>query len=96
MVVDTVGSQYFQDSDRSIGSTAAHIPTYTVVDPAGDFVIAGRLWPLAGISNLTNRLYYSRVFLVGGMKAEKTGPMWVVPSHQYFTPTVAYHSRGAL
>jgi Fe(3+) dicitrate transport protein len=67
LVVNTVGSQYFQDSDRSIGSTPAHIPTYTVADLAGDYVIAGHLRLLGGISNLTNRNYYSRVFLFGGM-----------------------------
>jgi Fe(3+) dicitrate transport protein len=67
LVVDTVGSQYFQDSDLPIGSTPAHIPTYTVVDLAGDYVIAGHLRVLGGISNLTNRHYYSRVFLFGGM-----------------------------
>jgi Fe(3+) dicitrate transport protein len=67
LAVDTVGSQYFQDSDQPIGSTPAHIPTYTVVDLAGDYVIAGHLRILGGVSNLTNRHYYSRVFLFGGM-----------------------------
>ena len=67
LVVDTVGSQYFQDSNQSIGSTPAHIPTYTVVDLAGDYVIAGHLRLLGGVSNLANRHYYSRVFLFGGM-----------------------------
>jgi Fe(3+) dicitrate transport protein len=67
LVVDTVGSQFFQDSDQSIGSTPAHIPTYTVLDLAGDYVIAGHLRILGGVSNLTNRIYYSRVFLFGGM-----------------------------
>jgi Fe(3+) dicitrate transport protein len=67
LVVDTVGSQYFQDSNQPIGSTPAHIPTYTVVDLAGDYVIAGHLRLLGGVSNLANRRYYSRVFLFGGM-----------------------------
>ena len=67
LVVNTVGSQYFQDSDKPIGSTPAHIPTYTVADLAGDYVIAGHLRLLGGISNLMNRHYYSRVFLFGGM-----------------------------
>jgi Fe(3+) dicitrate transport protein len=67
LLLDTVGSQFFQDSDRSIGSTAAHIPTYSVADLAGDYVIAGYLRLLAGVSNLSNRRYYSRVFLFGGM-----------------------------
>jgi Fe(3+) dicitrate transport protein len=63
----TVGSQFFQDSDKPIGSTPAHIPTYTVADLAGDYTIAGHLRILGGVSNLTNRHYYSRVFLFGGM-----------------------------
>jgi Fe(3+) dicitrate transport protein len=67
LVVNTVGSQYFQDSDQAIASTPAHIPTYTVVDLAGDYVIAQHFRLLAGISNLANRHYYSRVFLFGGM-----------------------------
>lgn len=67
LIVDTVGSQFFQDSDKPVGSTAAHIPTYTVVDLAADYTIAGHFRLLGGVSNLTNRHYYSRVFLFGGM-----------------------------
>jgi Fe(3+) dicitrate transport protein len=67
LVVNTVGSQYFQDSDQPIASTPAHIPTYTVLDLAGDYVIAGHFRLLGGVSNLANRHYYSRVFLFGGM-----------------------------
>jgi len=67
VVIDTVGSQYFQDSDKSIGSTPAHIPTYTVADLAADYVMAGHFRMLGGVSNFTNRHYYSRVFLFGGM-----------------------------
>jgi Fe(3+) dicitrate transport protein len=67
LVVNTVGSQYFQDSDQPIGSTPAHIPTYTVADLSGDYTIAGHFGVLGGVSNLANRHYYSRVFLFGGM-----------------------------
>ncbi|HXP65620.1 MAG TPA: TonB-dependent receptor [Steroidobacteraceae bacterium] len=67
LVIDTVGSQFFQDSDKSIGSTPAHIPTYTVADLAADYTVAGHFRLLGGVSNLTNRHYYSRVFLFGGM-----------------------------
>src|ERR1700678_2648426 len=59
--------QYFQASDQSAGSTPAHIPTWPVADLAGDYVIAGHFRILGGVSNLTNRHYYSRVFLFGGM-----------------------------
>jgi Fe(3+) dicitrate transport protein len=67
LVLNTVGSQYFQDSNQPIASTPAHIPTYTVADFSGDYIIAGHFRILGGISNLMNRHYYSRVFLFGGM-----------------------------
>jgi Fe(3+) dicitrate transport protein len=66
LIVDSVASQYFQDSDFRVGSTPARIPAYTVVDFSGDWVFAGHLRLLGGISNLTDRHYYSRVFLFGG------------------------------
>ena len=50
----------------SVGSKPARIPTYTVADLVGDFVAVGHLRLLAGTSNLTNRHYYSRVFISGG------------------------------
>ena len=67
LIVDTVGSQFFQDSNKPIGSTPAHIPTYTVLDLAADYTIAGHFRLLGGVSNLADRHYYSRVFLFGGM-----------------------------
>jgi len=67
LVAESVGSQYFQDNDLAVAGTPARIPAYTVVDLSGDFVIAGHLRLLGGISNLGNRHYYSRVFLFGGM-----------------------------
>jgi Fe(3+) dicitrate transport protein len=66
LVMDWVGSQYFQDSDLPLGSTPAQIPAYTVLDLAFDYTVRGHLRLLGGISNLTNRIYYSRVFLAGG------------------------------
>lgn len=66
LVMDWVGSQYFQDSDQPLRTTPAQIPAYTILDLAADYTIAGHLRLLAGISNLTNRIYYSRVFLAGG------------------------------
>jgi len=65
--LDCVGSEYFQDSDEPLGSTPALIPTYTVLDLAADYTLAGHWRLLAGVSNLTDRRYYSRVFLAGGM-----------------------------
>ena len=66
LVVDTVASQFFQDSDLPIASTPARIPTYTVADFSGEYTVVGGLRLLAGISNLTNRRYYSRVFISRG------------------------------
>jgi Fe(3+) dicitrate transport protein len=66
LVLDCVGSEYFQDSDEPLGTTPALIPTYTVVDLAADYILADHWRLLAGVSNLTDRRYYSRVFLAGG------------------------------
>jgi Fe(3+) dicitrate transport protein len=66
LIANLVGSQYFQDSDEPLAGTPAKIPTYTVVDLNSDYTLFGHLRLLGGISNLTNRHYYSRVFLVGG------------------------------
>jgi Fe(3+) dicitrate transport protein len=66
-MLNSVGSEFFQDSDEPIGSTPARIPAYTVVDLAADYDIAAHWRLLAGVSNLTNRRYYSRVFIAGGL-----------------------------
>jgi Fe(3+) dicitrate transport protein len=66
LVVDSVGAQYFQDSDTPVAGTPAQIPSYTVVDFAADYTLAAHLRLLAGVSNLFDRIYYSRVFLFGG------------------------------
>lgn len=67
LVVDSVGKQYFQDSDLALNTTPAQIPGYTIFDLSGEYEFAGHLRVLGGISNLTNRVYYSRVFLSGGL-----------------------------
>jgi Fe(3+) dicitrate transport protein len=67
LVVDSVDSQFFQDSNLAIGSTPARIPAYTVADFSGEYTVTGGLRLLAGISNLTNRRYYSRVFISRGL-----------------------------
>ncbi len=67
----TVSSQYFQDSDAPVGTPGsanyipAKIPAYTVLDLASDWQISRNLRLLAGISNLTDRKYYNRVFQNG-------------------------------
>ncbi|WP_165371583.1 TonB-dependent receptor family protein [Pseudolysobacter antarcticus] len=68
----SVASQYWQDNDT--GTTAvlgqpgylpAKIPQYTVVDFSGDYNLTERVRLLAGISNLGDKVYYSRVFQNG-------------------------------
>ena len=66
LVANLVGAQYFQDRDMGVAGTPAKIPTYTVVDFAGEYTLMGRLRLIGGISNLADRRYYSRVFLFGG------------------------------
>ncbi len=67
LTVDSVGSQFFQDSNVAIGTTPARIPTYTLADFSGEYTFANHLRLLGGIANLTDRHYYSRVFISRGM-----------------------------
>jgi Fe(3+) dicitrate transport protein len=66
LVVDSVAYQFFQDSNQPLNGTPARIPTYTVTDLSGEYNLIGGLRLLGGISNLTNRRYYSRVFISRG------------------------------
>ena len=66
LMIDSVGAQYFQSSDRALGTTPALIPAYTIGDLTGEYAW-GRHWRVeGGITNLGNHRYYSRVFLFGG------------------------------
>lgn len=64
--VTSVASQFFQDSNLGSGSGAtlipAKIPQYTVGDFSGDYHLTPQWRVLGGISNLTDRKYYARVF----------------------------------
>lgn len=66
LILDSVASQFFQDSNLAIGSTPARIPSYSLVDLSGEYTLAGHLRLLGGVSNLTDRHYYSRVFIARG------------------------------
>jgi Fe(3+) dicitrate transport protein len=66
LVVDSVASQFFQDSNLAIATTPARIPTYTLADLAAEVTLVGKLRLLGGIANLTDRRYYSRVFISRG------------------------------
>ncbi len=67
LIVDAVGSQYYQDSDQGVGSNPPRIPAYTVADLTAEYAFSRRWRLIGGITNLTDRRYYSRVFLFGGM-----------------------------
>ncbi len=67
----SVSSQYFQDSNAPVGTPAsanfipAKVPAVTLLDLAGDWQLTRNIRAVAGISNLTDRKYYSRVFQNG-------------------------------
>jgi Fe(3+) dicitrate transport protein len=73
----TVSSQYFQDSDLPVGAPGtanyipAKVPAYTVFDLAADWQLTRSIRLLGGVSNLTNRKYYNRVFQNGIEPAER-------------------------
>jgi Fe(3+) dicitrate transport protein len=64
----SVASQYFQDSNQPAFPTdparfvPAKVPQHTLLDLSGDYWINPSVRLLAGISNLTDRKYYGRVF----------------------------------
>ncbi|EQD34088.1 TonB-dependent receptor, beta-barrel domain protein [mine drainage metagenome] len=65
------GSQYWQDSAQDqpgVGGTVllpALIPAYSVWDFAANWNLAPRVELLGGVSNVFNRVYYSRVWTYG-------------------------------
>lgn len=67
----SVASQYFQDSNQPAFPTdptrfiPAKVPQYTVVDLSGDYYVTQKVRLLAGVSNLMDHKYYSRVFSNG-------------------------------
>jgi Fe(3+) dicitrate transport protein len=71
LTASSVSSQYFQDSNLPVGTPASanYIPAkvagYTLVDLAGDWQVTRNIRLLGGISNLTDRKYYLRVFQNG-------------------------------
>lgn len=67
----SVSSQFFQDSDLPVGALGgaafipATIPAYCLFDLGGDWQLTRNLRILGGITNLTDRKYYNRVFQNG-------------------------------
>jgi len=64
----SVASQYWQDSNLPLGAPGdanyipAKVPQYTVMDFSADWWIVPQVRVLGGISNITDRKYYARVF----------------------------------
>lgn len=64
----SVASQYFQDSNLPNGTVGAanfipaKVPSHTVADFSADWWVIPHVRLLGGISNLTDRKYYARVF----------------------------------
>ena len=73
----SVSSQFFQDSDLPVGAPGsanfipAKVPAYTVLDLTGDWQISRNIRLLGGITNLTDRKYYNRVFQNGIEPAQR-------------------------
>lgn len=69
--VVSVASQYWADSNQPSSpafSTPAKVPQYTVADVSADYRLSTHLRLLGGISNITDKRYYSRVFFSGGIE----------------------------
>jgi Fe(3+) dicitrate transport protein len=73
----SVSSQFFQDSNLPVGTPGsanfvpAKVPAYTVLDLTGDWQVSRNVRVLGGITNLTDRKYYSRVFQNGIEPAQR-------------------------
>jgi Fe(3+) dicitrate transport protein len=66
-----VSEQFWQDSNLGSASIPlAKIPSYTVFNLSGEFWIRPQVRVIAGISNLGDERYYSRVFPFGGGSIE--------------------------
>ncbi|HVT35392.1 MAG TPA: TonB-dependent receptor plug domain-containing protein [Nevskiaceae bacterium] len=63
----TIGSQYWQDSNAAAGGITK-IPSYTVADFGADIWLMRNLRLLGGVSNLADRTYYSRVLFGGSIE----------------------------
>ncbi|MGH8041584.1 MAG: TonB-dependent receptor family protein [Rudaea sp.] len=67
----SVASQYYSDANITAAApflTPAKVPAYTVADFSADYWVLPQLRLLGGVSNLTNKIYYSRVFLSSGIE----------------------------
>ena len=63
-----VSDQFWRDSNAGTGTIPAKIPSYKAFNLAGDYRITKHLKLIAGISNLFDEKYYSRVFFDGSIE----------------------------
>ena len=67
----SAASQYFQDSNLPTGAPGAinyipaKVPSYAIADFSADWWVLPQVRLLGGVSNLTDRKYYNRVFSNG-------------------------------
>ena len=63
-----VSDEYWADANTGTPTIPAKIPAYTVLNLAGDYRVTKNLKIIAGISNLADEKYYSRVFFNGSIE----------------------------
>jgi Fe(3+) dicitrate transport protein len=63
-----VSDEYWADNNLGIATIPAKIPSYKVFNVAGDFYLTRHLKLIAGLSNLADEKYYSRVFFNGSIE----------------------------
>lgn len=67
----SAASQYFQDSNQPVGTPGAinyipaKVPSYAIADFSADWWVLPQVRLLGGVSNITDRKYYNRVFSNG-------------------------------
>jgi Fe(3+) dicitrate transport protein len=63
-----VTEQFWSDAKAALATIPAKIPAYSTLNLSGNVYITKRVKLIAGISNLTDEKYYSRVFFNGSIE----------------------------
>lgn len=82
----SVASQYYSDANTPASPpflTPAKVPSYTVADFSADWWVVPHIRLLGGISNLTDRVYYSRVFFSGGIDPAPGRTFYVGAAYEF-------------
>jgi len=79
----SVASQYWSDGNVAAGTTPAKVPSYTVADFSADYWVLPQLRLLGGVSNITDKRYYSRVFFSGGIDPAPGRMMYAGFSYEF-------------